>query len=190
MSDRLPFPDARFDVALSIEGIEHIDSQERFLRELRRVVKPGGTLILSTPNTLCLRSRLAYAFAGQRTFRTFMDEYTTVQARDAGRVYHGHVFMLDYFQLRYLLHHTGFRMKRLLRPRYSPTSVLLTPLLMPLVALFTQLAQRRSRREFAKLNASGAIPADTPAPYRDIMHHVLSPALMWGTILVIEAEAC
>jgi SAM-dependent methyltransferase len=190
MGNRLPFPDGHFDVVLSLEGIEHIDGQETFLRELRRVLKPGGRLILSTPNMLCLRSRLAYALAGQRTFRTFIDEYTAVQARDATRVYHGHVFMLDYFQLRYLLHHSGFHLKSLLRPRYSPTSVILTPFLMPLAAIFTRLAQRKSRRKFTALKAAGRIPDTEMPPYGEITRHVLSPALMWGTIVVAEAEAC
>ncbi len=47
---RLPFPDAAFDVVVSLETIEHLDDQERFLREVIRVLRPPGTLVLSTPN--------------------------------------------------------------------------------------------------------------------------------------------
>jgi SAM-dependent methyltransferase len=46
----LPFPDSTFDSVVSLETIEHLHEQEAFVKELSRVIKPGGTLILSTPN--------------------------------------------------------------------------------------------------------------------------------------------
>lgn len=48
----LPFPDGTFDLATSFETVEHIPQYEEFIRELRRVTRPGGGLILSTPNAL------------------------------------------------------------------------------------------------------------------------------------------
>lgn len=45
-----PFPDAVFDVVVSFETIEHIAEQEQFVAEMRRVLKPGGLLLISTPN--------------------------------------------------------------------------------------------------------------------------------------------
>ena len=42
------FPDDSFDAVLSMETIEHVDDVA-CLRELHRVLRPGGTLILSTP---------------------------------------------------------------------------------------------------------------------------------------------
>ena len=47
---RLPFPDNSFDVAVSFEIIEHLINQKNFLLELNRVVKRGGTVIISTPD--------------------------------------------------------------------------------------------------------------------------------------------
>lgn len=50
----LPFlkgvEDNQFDYAVSFQVIEHIEEDETFLREIYRVLKPGGTLILTTPN--------------------------------------------------------------------------------------------------------------------------------------------
>ena len=189
MTRPLPYGDGAFDVAITLEGVEHIDTLEAFLKELRRVTKRGGRLILSTPNILCLRSRVAYALAGQRTLGTFIDEHTAVQARDGDRLYHGHVFLVDYFELRYLLHHSGFRVTRAIRSRLSASSILLAPLLLPWVALFSWLAPRRARRKFRKLLKEGVLPPGTPEPYPSILRDVLSPAILFGKNLILEAEA-
>lgn len=48
----LPFADGSFDVVVSFETIEHIAAQEAFLDEVRRVLRPGGLVILSCPNKI------------------------------------------------------------------------------------------------------------------------------------------
>lgn len=46
----LPQPDGTFDVVVCFEAIEHVPDPEPVLDELRRVLRPGGLLVLSTPN--------------------------------------------------------------------------------------------------------------------------------------------
>src|SRR5581483_6778597 len=71
----LPFPDAHFDYVFSIEGIEHLESPWTFARELCRVLKPGGRLFLTTPNTFSVDARLKYLVAGYYPrFRPLMQE--------------------------------------------------------------------------------------------------------------------
>jgi 2-polyprenyl-3-methyl-5-hydroxy-6-metoxy-1,4-benzoquinol methylase len=48
--DRLPFEDSSFDAVWSGETIEHVADTSRWLSELRRVLRSGGKLLLSTPN--------------------------------------------------------------------------------------------------------------------------------------------
>ena len=49
-AERLDYPDGTFDVVTAIEVLEHIEDLDRALREVARVLKPGGTFALTTPN--------------------------------------------------------------------------------------------------------------------------------------------
>jgi SAM-dependent methyltransferase len=46
----LPLVDACVDAVVSFETIEHFDRQDEFLREVRRVLRPDGMFIVSTPD--------------------------------------------------------------------------------------------------------------------------------------------
>lgn len=47
---RIPAGDGEFDVAVSIDVHEHLDDCGPFSRELHRVVRPGGMVVVTTPN--------------------------------------------------------------------------------------------------------------------------------------------
>ncbi len=46
----LPFRDRSFDVVMSFDVFEHISDSDAHLREVARVLKPGGSYVLQTPN--------------------------------------------------------------------------------------------------------------------------------------------
>lgn len=48
----IPLPDGYFDVVVSFETIEHHDQHERMLSQIKRVLKPGGLMIISSPDKL------------------------------------------------------------------------------------------------------------------------------------------
>jgi ubiquinone/menaquinone biosynthesis C-methylase UbiE len=54
---QLGFPDNRFDAVSLFQVIEHVEDPSRMLAEAIRVLKPGGVLILSTPNRVASGKR-------------------------------------------------------------------------------------------------------------------------------------
>jgi 2-polyprenyl-3-methyl-5-hydroxy-6-metoxy-1,4-benzoquinol methylase len=61
--ERLPLGDSEFDLVVSIQVLEHLLDPAAGVRELGRVLRPGGTLLLSTDNRA---RRLTQALNGPR----------------------------------------------------------------------------------------------------------------------------
>jgi ubiquinone/menaquinone biosynthesis C-methylase UbiE len=100
---RLPYDDASFDVVCSLEVIEHIEDQFHFVRELYRVLKPGGVAIISTPNVLNINSRLRFLHSG---FGVLFDPLL-LSSNDPVHT-SGHIHPVTYYYLAYQLHRAGF----------------------------------------------------------------------------------
>lgn len=63
-----------FDVITAIEIIEHVESPAGFLREARKLINPGGYMLVTTPNVECIQSRLRFLLQGR--LRAFEDDGT------------------------------------------------------------------------------------------------------------------
>ncbi|MCB9261841.1 MAG: class I SAM-dependent methyltransferase [Flavobacteriales bacterium] len=64
VTDSLPYSDNEFDAIVAMEIMEHIQDHERFFAEANRILKPGGSVYISTPNILSLKSRVRFLFTG------------------------------------------------------------------------------------------------------------------------------
>jgi 2-polyprenyl-3-methyl-5-hydroxy-6-metoxy-1,4-benzoquinol methylase len=64
LNDRLPAPPASFDSIVAAEVIEHLENPRAVCRELFRLLRPGGQVLLSTPNNESLRSLVALVVRG------------------------------------------------------------------------------------------------------------------------------
>jgi 2-polyprenyl-3-methyl-5-hydroxy-6-metoxy-1,4-benzoquinol methylase len=69
--DPLPLDTASVDVAAAVEVVEHLENPRAFIRELSRVTKPGGWVVVSTPNQVSALSLLTLAVKGQ--FSSFQE---------------------------------------------------------------------------------------------------------------------
>ena len=67
----LPLPDALVDVAAAVETIEHLENPRAFCRELHRIVRPGGWIVITTPNQLSVLSILTLVV--KQRFSAFQD---------------------------------------------------------------------------------------------------------------------
>lgn len=56
----LPFDDNEFDCIVSFETLEHLEDQSGLLKEFRRVLKPGGFALISSPDKAIYSDRLQY----------------------------------------------------------------------------------------------------------------------------------
>lgn len=57
-SSQIPLPNRTADVCCAVEVIEHVENPRALFRELVRLTKPGGWVIVTTPNQLSLLSKL------------------------------------------------------------------------------------------------------------------------------------
>ena len=55
---RVPVADGAGDVVAAVETIEHLENPRAFVRELARLCRPGGWVVVTTPNQLSLLSKL------------------------------------------------------------------------------------------------------------------------------------
>ncbi len=85
-----------FDAVLGIEVIEHLENQWEYLRRIRKMIRAGGTLIITTPNTSSWLSRIHFLFTAR--FHQFDDDDLA----------YGHSAPISPWELQYLMQETGF----------------------------------------------------------------------------------
>jgi 2-polyprenyl-3-methyl-5-hydroxy-6-metoxy-1,4-benzoquinol methylase len=68
---RIPLAEGSADVVAAVEVIEHLENPRDFMRKLAAIAKPGGWVIVSTPNQLSLLSLLTLLV--KQRFQAFQD---------------------------------------------------------------------------------------------------------------------
>ena len=126
-----------------------------FLRECARVLKPGGKIIVTTPNIMHLAARMSAFLTGQRNLRRgLINEVQTLRGRNGARIYHGHAFLLDYFRARYMIRLAGFDKLEV----YFWLRLVACNVIFAIVMVWQRAASRRSREDLAALGLS-PVPA-------------------------------
>ncbi len=125
----LPFKTAVFDAVNLVEVIEHIEHQAQLIREIRRVLKPNGVVLISTPNILNTFSRVRFLFTGFLRGRVKPAHYTR-RPEQAPNIY-----LIHFYELYYLLFHYGFEICELRETQIKFAPVLFTVILYPFMWL-------------------------------------------------------
>jgi SAM-dependent methyltransferase len=169
MNRRFPLEDGRFEFVSCVEGIEHLQDQFQFVRECWRVLRPGGFLVLSTPNILNLASRMKFLFSGfYSLFPRPINEFSQIPVFD-------HIHPVTYYQLRYMLHTQGFQINEVTTDLIRRSACALY-FLKPLVQLY---AVRTMRKETDPKQRSAN---------RQIRQVIASPDILVGRTLIVVAR--
>jgi SAM-dependent methyltransferase len=167
----LPFQSASFDAVDLVEVIEHIENQPQLVREINRVLKPGGTLLVSTPNVLNVMSRFRFLFTGFLRGRVRPVHYTSKPGRAPN------IYLLHFYELYYLLFHYGFKIVELRKTRVKFASRLFMWLCWPWMWLFSLVAVIH--------------PEKDPIQRRynwQILSYLFHPALLLSDNIVVKAR--
>ena len=168
MTRPLPWPDASFDLILCVEGIEHLEDAFAFLREMRRLIKPGGILIVTTPNILSLRSRMRFFASG------FYNQDPRPLDESARHPLH-HIGLRTFPELRYALHTSGFKMVDVGATHTKSISYAYS-IFVPWMWLYTRIAFRKEKS------------AAQRERNKEIHRALLSPAILYGENLMIVSR--
>lgn len=121
----LPVADGSADVVIMSELIEHLVDPDQAMAEVRRVLRPGGSLLLSTPNLAAWYNRGLLALGFQPVFSEV--SLRGVYGRP-GRVVAGHLRLFTRRALAEFLTASGFCRVRIAGARYHDVPRPLRPL--------------------------------------------------------------
>jgi 2-polyprenyl-3-methyl-5-hydroxy-6-metoxy-1,4-benzoquinol methylase len=164
----LPWLDQTFDAVFSTEGIEHLENHFSFLREMCRILKPGGFLVLTTPNITALRSRVRFLGSG------FFGRDSRPLNETSRHPLH-HIGLATFAELRYELHASGFRLHETRHTHIKPVSYLYA-IYAPWIWLYTKLAFRKEKD-----------PAQRKRN-EEIAGTLLSPSVLFSECLMLVAR--
>ena len=144
----LPYADGSFDLVTCTEVIEHVENFRATLREARRVLKPGGVLVVSTPNILNFKSRLRFLVFG------FWSLFGPLSAK-AGRGHEcgGHISPISLYYLLHAMAETGFTETTVDIDKRQRSSLLLLAPVYPLLRVMSALTLRREKRRYRTVDA-------------------------------------
>lgn len=170
--EKLPYEDGKFTLVTCVETIEHLEHYRETVREVFRVLRPGGLAVFTTPNVLSLKSRLRnLSFGFPNLFGPLAVREEAIH--DTG----GHINPVGWFYLAHALLDAGFQDPRPSVDRWQRSAFL--PLLLWYVPI-RLLAAAAYRRETGKFHT--ITPANAP-----LVARINSPDLLLGRTLVVAA---
>jgi SAM-dependent methyltransferase len=175
MNRRLPFDDATFDVITCLEGIEHVLEPFHLVGELARVCRPGGRVVISTPNITNFYSRLCFLLTG--TFFMF-NPASLPHVKPGEELDRGHISPVSLQQMQYTAEYHGLKLADVRTDKFKRKPLL------PVYAALEALGRPIKRVMFGRY-ASNASTRDRNDRLRGAMS---SPATLFGRTLICVFE--
>jgi ubiquinone/menaquinone biosynthesis C-methylase UbiE len=145
----LPFDNHSFDFVTCLEGLEHIENPQQAIREFARVLRAGGTVIVSIPNILNIEERLKWLLYGYTSHFKPMTRAHVARLRaeyDNREEIAAHVNPIGYSELRYILEKYGFHVAQVYRDKPKSNAWLYWPIVL-LIRLIARLTPDEKRKE-------------------------------------------
>jgi len=189
LTEDIPIDNNSVDFVLCQEGIEHLPNQFACLKEFSRVLKDDGVLIITTPSSSNLRARFfAFFTEGYKLRHLPANEFDDVLFGENDNIAFGHLFLVGIQKLRVLAKASGFKIKRVHPTKLSGTSLILFPLLYPIVVFFNVVAYYRS---FNKRKESSQVSKEIKQNvYQEILRVNLNPYVLLCNHLFVEFKKC
>lgn len=151
----IPVEDKVADMLICQEGIEHFSDQLQVLKEFNRVLKQGGSLVITTPSYSNLAAKFSYMmFESETSSQMPPNEINDIWMEDqsvSSEIYHGHIFLIGLQKLRVLGRLAGFKVAEIRYVRLSRGSLLLFPMLYPLILLRSILTYQKHMRKLPNI---------------------------------------
>lgn len=170
VSKKLPFADSSFDYILLAEVVEHLKNPYDVIREIGRVLKKEGKLVLSTPNVLNMKSRMRYLIEGSYEF--FREPLLEQSHNPKEVIFNLHVIPWRYHELEYLLKDSGFLIEKISTSIYEGHG---WSVFLPLIRFQLHSKESRARKKKS-------------LDYSRINKILLSPEILFGRHLIITAK--
>jgi SAM-dependent methyltransferase len=172
LCQRLPYESGAFDLVILSEVAEHLESFRTVVAEAGRLLKPGGHLILSTPNIARLHSRFHFFWTG--THKLIRRRVGWDLSSDALYAYHTNP--VDFPLLHTLLFQAGLIVQRIDVTRFKWKHAWLFAFY-PFVWLAARV--ETSRRHTGESHARGE---------RDLFRWMVHPAMLGSEQLLLTAK--
>ncbi|EAU55663.1 class I SAM-dependent methyltransferase [Mariprofundus ferrooxydans] len=143
----LPYPDTHFDLVTFTEVAEHLENYRAIVREIYRILKPGGVVIITTPNVLNMKSRMRFLTTGfWSMFGPLHVGETAIESTG------GHITPIPYPYLAHALMSAGFDMPHVTTDKMQFPSLYWLILFYIPIRLFASLAWKKERGKYKTLD--------------------------------------
>lgn len=166
------------DLVICSETIEHLPNQFFLFAEVKRILKPGGTFILTTPNTSSLRSRFSQFLMESEHYAEPAPNEINAFTPWGSSGYFGKLFLSGVLRLRTLAAINHLLLKKIHPTKSSSTSIVLLVLLYPVLHYFNRKALKKQLK---------GDPANT-STYRTIFNINMSRTVLLSKHLIMEFE--
>ena len=170
---KLPYPDAQFDLVTISEVVEHLENYRVILREIYRVLKPGGVVAITTPNVLNMKSRMRFLTTGfWSMFGPLHVGETAIESTG------GHITPIPWPYLAHATMSAGFSMPELSTDKAQFPSLLWSVLLYIPIQIIAMMAWKKERNRYKTLDQHN----------EPIIQRINSTDMLLGRCIVVTAR--